>query len=207
MWTWNDVGIVLSSKNHGEKYKIIDVFTKRHGKFAALYQASKVSSFSIFSKVDIDYLSRNETSLGFWKLKNEKQNWIYLLNSGSHLLVCQGICFLLNKALPHALPHKNLFNFAEYIADNIQKFSEREVLSLYAYFEFVLLENAGFGLDLGEQNTDVSELWKLWKRHEFTCDASRGDIKNSLENTGNAIERNISHLANNHFRMAICRLV
>jgi DNA repair protein RecO (recombination protein O) len=206
MWVWSDEGIVLSSKKHAEKHKIVDIFTKEHGKFSALYQVSKLNNFSIFSKVEVNYLSKNETSLGIWKLKSETQNWVYSLNSENHLLVCQGICFLLNRVLPYALPHKDLFSFMEYTVSNLQKFSSHSVLSLYACFEFVLLENVGFGIDLNDKNVNIPKLWLSWKKREFACETSNIDIKNSLKNTGNIIEKNVLH-ANNHFRSSICRLI
>lgn len=145
---WSDVGIVLSSKKHCEKYKIVDVFTKKHGKISGMVSISRCNKLSIFSNVEVDYSSKNEGSLGFWKTKDEKQNWIYALNSEAHTLICQSICFTLNKILPHGVCHENLFDFSQYISNNLHKFSKIEALNLYAYFEFLLLDCSGFGLDL-----------------------------------------------------------
>lgn len=147
MINWSDIGIVLSSRKHGEKYKIIDVFTQTHGKISAMFSLSKASSFSIFSNVNVDYSSKTDTSLGFWKLKSENQNWIFLINSFKHIQICQSIAFILNKVLPQGVPHETLFNVVKYISYNLKNFSEDDIITIYAYFEFVLLREIGFEIE------------------------------------------------------------
>ncbi len=144
MINWSDIGIVLSSRKHGEKYKIVDVFTQTHGKISAMFSLSRASSFSIFSNVNVDYSSKTYSSLGFWKLKSENQNWIFLINAYKHLQICQSMTFILNKVLPQGVPHKTLFNVVKYISYNLKNFSKYEVFTIYAYFEFVLLREIGF---------------------------------------------------------------
>ncbi len=144
MINWSDIGIVLSSRKHGEKYKIVDVFTQTHGKISAMFSLSRASSFSIFSNVNVDYSSKTDSSLGFWKLKSENQNWIFLINAYKHLQICQSMTFILNKVLPQGVPHKTLFNVVKYISYNLKNFSKYEVFTIYAYFEFVLLREIGF---------------------------------------------------------------
>lgn len=148
MINWSDSGIVLSSRKHGEKYKIVDIFTQHHGKISAMFSLSKSSSFSIFSNVDIEYSSKTVTSLGFWKLKSENQNWIFLINSFQHIQVCQSIAYILNKVLPQAVPHEILFNVVRYISYNLKNFSNNEISTIYAYFELVLLREIGFETEL-----------------------------------------------------------
>ena len=147
MINWSDIGIVLSSRKHGEKYKIVDVFTQAHGKISAMFSLSKASSFSIFSNVNVDYSSKTDNSLGFWKLKSENQNWIFLINSFKHIQICQSIAFILNKVLPQGVPHETLFNVVKYISYNLKNFSDDEILTIYAYFEFILLREIGFEIE------------------------------------------------------------
>jgi hypothetical protein len=207
----SDIGIVLSTKKYAEKYKIVDIFTLKYGRRSALFSCIPTAKFSTFSNVEVDYSSKNEISLGFWKLKNEKQNWIYLLNSMSHVLVCQGICFLLNKTLPPLVPYEKLFYFIKYLADNLRIFSELEVLFVYSYFEFVLLNNIGFGIDLNNI-TPNSYVYNLFDLQMFGGNVSfieqikQLDIKTSLEITGSILKRNVPY-AENFFRASICELV
>ena len=60
MISWSDTGIVLSARRHGEKYKIVNVFTKSHGNVHAMASYTKNSTFSVFSDVDIDYSSKDD---------------------------------------------------------------------------------------------------------------------------------------------------
>ncbi|MDR0695417.1 MAG: recombination protein O N-terminal domain-containing protein [Holosporales bacterium] len=149
MISWTDTGIVLSSRDHTEKYRLITIFTATHGKMTAMFSSSTPRGrFSIFSAVEIDYSSKSEISLGFWRLRSEKQNWVLSIHSQNHMLVCQSMCQLLNKVLPHGMPYERLFRVVQHIIENMQRFSETDVLLVYAYFEFILLHDIGFGVDL-----------------------------------------------------------
>ncbi|MDR3031300.1 MAG: DNA repair protein RecO [Holosporales bacterium] len=147
MKEWSDVGIVISSAKYGEKYKIVNVFTKNHGKIPGLISNAKNSRFLAFSKVDVNWSSRNRDLIGFWKLKNENQNWTYAVGFKGKMAIIQSVISLLNGALPIGVKHEELFEIVDMISCKIQILSERELLNIYAYLEFVLLEKVGFGFD------------------------------------------------------------
>jgi recombinational DNA repair protein (RecF pathway) len=195
---------------YGEKYKIVGIFTKHHGKVSALASTSKKHSFSTFSSVDIDYSSRITNTPGFWRLKKEEQTWVLSMNSENHMLVCQSMCFILEKVLPPEVPHENLFAFTEYIVRNLMKFSKTEILALYAYFEFVLLNSIGFGIDLSHyfENSTIktSNPLSLLKTEQFFLAKIGKDIKYLLEITGSIIENNLLQI-NNHFRSCVINLI
>lgn len=178
MINWSDTGIVLTAKRQGEKYKVVTIFTKEHGKIRAMAPFASNSTFLTFSQVEVNYSTKTQDSLGFWKLMNEKQNWVFAMDSGNHLLVCQGICFLLNRLIPLGVPHKHLFDFTSYISDNFQRFSEREILLLYAYFEFSILEEVGFKPDSEEMAKipriqDFEQLPDLLGNEQIKANAKR----------------------------------
>ena len=91
MISWKDSGIVLSTRPHGEKYKIVCVLTQSHGKVYALAYKSKTQTFTNFAKIEITYTSREPGSLGFWKLLSETHTWIASIHLGNHLMVCKSI--------------------------------------------------------------------------------------------------------------------
>lgn len=206
MVSWSDIGVVLSSHRHGEKYRIINIFTRDHGKTHAMVSCSKVNTFSIFSNVDVDYSAKDVGALGFWKLKSENQNWIFSMNSPRHLLVYQGICFLLNKLLPSGVPHRQLFGFTEYITRNLLTFSEEDVLLLYVYFEFSMLGDIGLSLeDLDSQTVpklhDLSALPSILNSAPIRTNAKR-----LLLLIGKVIDKNLLSI-DNYYRSAIFRLI
>ena len=145
---WSDFGIVISSRRYGEKYKIVDVFTKTHGRSSGLIQNSNKNNLSIFSNVYVTWSSKSNGSLGFWKIQNEKQNWTYVLNKKESLLIFQSICFILDKVLPYGVVNEAIFNFINFLASEIYRFTKLEALNLYAYFEFILLNSVGYGFDI-----------------------------------------------------------
>ena len=148
MIIWADSGIVLSSRKHGEKYKIVNIFTKSQGKASGMMTLSKRNNLSLFSDVCVEWSSKNSDSLGFWKVQNEKQNWIFAINNQTNILACQSICFVLDKVLPYGVCSQKLFEFISFLSSELHNFSKIEILNLYAYFEFLLLNNIGYGMEL-----------------------------------------------------------
>ncbi len=144
---WSDSGIVLSNRKYGENYKIVTILTKEHGKISALSNIISRNTFSLLSNVIVDLFSKKNDSLGFWKKKNEKQNWVYIFNSQTHLLVCQSICYICDKILPQGVKHLGIFNFLTFLVNQIGSISEHDAIKLYAYFEFLFLKESGFGFE------------------------------------------------------------
>jgi hypothetical protein len=146
---WSDTGIVLSHRKYGENYKLVSILTQDHGRTLGLSRIFNRNSFSLFSQVSVDLLKKNSSdSLGFWSKKNEKQNWIQVFKSEIHIVVCQSICLMLDKTLPQGLVYSNIFKFLMFLLEDIGSLSQKDISILYAYFEFLLLKETGFGFDL-----------------------------------------------------------
>jgi DNA repair protein RecO (recombination protein O) len=153
MVRWTDTGVVLSLARKGERYQIANIFTEEHGRMPGMIHLSHNSKMAIFSKVGVEYNSKTEYSIGFWRKESEKQRWIYLMNSQIHLLICQSVCHILNRVLPAGFQYKSLFRFIDDMSCGLCGLSVDESLSLYAYFEFLLLNTIGFGFDVGNCDT------------------------------------------------------
>lgn len=200
---WSDIGIVLSSKKHGEKYKIVDVFTQEHGKVGAMFSISKNSAFSVFSNVSVDYSAKTNASLGFWKLKSESQNWIFAIHSFRYMQVCQSIVCVLNKVLPYSSPHEGLFDVVNYISKNLRSFSSEEIFLAYVYFELVLLQEIGFGIENTsgfkfEKSRSIEAQIGDFLKNEFML----RNLKQILIKNGEIIRSNLLDI-NNYYRRAI----
>ncbi|MBR1479493.1 MAG: recombination protein O N-terminal domain-containing protein [Alphaproteobacteria bacterium] len=194
MVSWSDIGIVLSSRKHGEKYKIINVFTKGHGRFSAMSSVGRSgNTFAIFSNVELAYSAKTADNLGFWKLLNERQNWIFSFNSQNHILVCQAICYALDRLLPVGAPYPGLFAFVDYVSRSLQNFSEKGVLLLYVYFENILVGELGFRKhpETLPKLSDFSALPDV-----LNGDALCSNAYNILLQTGKTIEENLRHIGN-----------
>ena len=218
MNSFSDIGFVISGRKHGEKYKIVEILTKSHGRFAALTSDSK-NGFSLFSKVEVEWSSKSRDLMGFWKAKSEKQNWIYALNSQNKMTIIQSICYLLHRALPERVPYEKLFEILDTMFQKLKTYSDRELLKIYAYLEFVLLKTVGFGFDFKicgicnkpeklsyiikengisasescvsfdpTKHFKIPEVWYAWNREHFELNQ---EIQNSLQVTLYFIRKNI----------------
>jgi DNA repair protein RecO (recombination protein O) len=145
---WSDTGIVISLAKQSEKYRIVNIFTENHGNVSGMVSLSHDNKMAVFSRVNVVYRSKTESSIGFWRKKDERQVWIYFMNSQAHLLICQSICYLLNRVLPQNLQYRKLFKFIDEVSCSLHTLSTVESLGLYAYFELLLLSTIGFGIDL-----------------------------------------------------------
>lgn len=143
---FSDSGIVLSSRKFKEDLKIVSILTKGHGRVVGLTKVLKRNSFSSLSIVDVEMRKKDtQQSLGFWFKKQEKQNWSLCFQSRIFLLVCQSVCLTLDKVLPIGAHFPLIFNF---FYNFLQNFKEDEAITAYAFFEFLLLKESGFGFDL-----------------------------------------------------------
>ncbi|MDR1365403.1 MAG: recombination protein O N-terminal domain-containing protein [Holosporales bacterium] len=193
MFLWSDEGIILVIKAYSSGYRMIDIFTKKHGRRLGLARPSKNTQFPTFSSVETNYGSRNEQSIGFWQLQRGSNGWIHVSRSAMRISVCQKICFLITQLAPLAVPHEELFGVVEYIARNMQYFSDHETLSAYAYFEFFLLTSTGFGIDPQTRNADmINNLWA----NGILSRIPRERVELSLEVTGQEICKHAPNYGN-----------
>ena len=147
---WIDTGIVLSSKKHSEEYLIVDIFTKNRGRFSGMYKNGKNKFLSQTSVVCVEMHTKNNNDFGFWKIKSEKQNWVFSMKNNRILFIYQSIRFILNKTLPHSMSNLSVFLLTEHLFEELKNVSDDEALILYAYFEFMLINSIGYGFDLNQ---------------------------------------------------------
>ena len=193
MISWQDFGIVLSAVSRGEKYKIVNILTQNHGKVHALAYKSKSPTFTNLAQVNIAYTSREPDSLGFWKLLSEKPTWIASIHLGNHLLVCQSICFLLDKLLPQNANDTQVFKLTNYVSTNLQNFNSVDILFLYVYFELYLLADIGFNTNMCNLPTidNCSDIPSLLSSIQF-----RQNAYQLLQTSAQIIAKNLTSIEN-----------
>ena len=187
MISWQDFGIVLSAVSRGEKYKIVNILTQNHGKVHALAYKTNLA------QVNIAYTSREPDSLGFWKLLSEKPTWIASIHLGNHLLVCQSICFLLDKLLPQNANDTQVFKLTNYVSTNLQNFNSVDILFLYVYFELYLLADIGFNTNMCNLPTidNCSDIPSLLSSIQF-----RQNAYQLLQTSAQIIAKNLTSIEN-----------
>ena len=202
MTVWQDRGIVIAKKPHGEKYRLITIFTYEHGKVCSMASNKKREQYSIFSKVEVEHTSNSNESLGFWSLKHEKQSWVIAAESEAQIILCQSICFLINKLMPQGVPHKRIFDLTNHIAEEVNKFTEQEILQLYAYFEITVLCDIGLGIENDLLNIVVKSRDLKHLKETLNTEPLKSDSKKLLSLSGNLISEHLINI-DNYFRSII----
>ena len=203
MNNWEDIGIVVTSKPFGERYKIVSILTLNHGLSNAIANLNNIDKFTSFAKVRIRHMNRVNHSIGFWKLVKQDTTCINIINTRNRILVCQSICFVLNKFLPQSVSHKDIYEFVDNFISDFVMFSDSEILLLYVYFELFLISKVGFKIQelniaITQNMNDIKEI--------ISSEQFQNVCHDILKITSNVINNNLANM-DNFYRTEISNLI
>ncbi len=146
---WQDEGLILGVRKHGETSAIVEAMTAKHGRHLGLVRGGRSSRMR-------PILQPGNSATFQWRARLEEQLGTYSVEAGelraANLMTSQlgiyGIQTLAShlRLLPERDPHLGLYNAAHVLMEN---FEHAEIAaSLMVRFELVLLEELGFGIDL-----------------------------------------------------------
>lgn len=146
---WNDKGLILGVRRHGETSAILEVMTENHGRSMGLVRGGRSSRLrpilQIGNTVEINWRARLEEHLGVFQVEGEKFRAAELMEIPLGIHAMQTLAAHL-RLLPERDPHRGLYNAAQIILDHLDE--PQKTARLFIRFELVLLEELGFGLDL-----------------------------------------------------------
>jgi DNA repair protein RecO (recombination protein O) len=146
---WQDEGIVIGVKRHGEAAVILELMTKAHGRHLGLVRGGSGRALrSVLqpgNSVEALWRARLEQHLGAYAVEPLRSRAARLIDRAYALHGLAHLCALL-RLLPERDPHGELFEMAEVIADRLDSLDLAP--ALMARFELALLAALGFGLDL-----------------------------------------------------------
>ncbi|WP_103259078.1 DNA repair protein RecO [Tabrizicola aquatica] len=146
---WRDEGILLSMRPHGESSAIIEVMTAAHGRHLGVVRggASRKMAATLQpgSGLMLDWRARLEDHLGAFTVEPVTSR-AHLLADRLALAGLLAVCALLHVALPEREPHPALWRRTRALVDQL---GQEGWTSAYVRWEVCLLEEIGFGLDLG----------------------------------------------------------
>jgi DNA repair protein RecO (recombination protein O) len=146
---WQDEGLVIGARRHGETSVILELMTKDHGRHLGLVRGGVSRSMAGVlqpgNQVEAVWRARMESHLGAYTVEPLRARAARLIDRSHSLHGLAHLCVLL-RLLPERDPHTDLFDMAEVIADHLH--SLRVGAALMARFELALLAALGFGLDL-----------------------------------------------------------
>lgn len=145
---WDDDGIVLAVRPHGETSGVLELLTRAHGRHLGLVRGGRRQAALLQpgNALRVVWRARLPEHLGTYTLEPTVMRAARLLDDADALAALRSVAALTAQTLPERDPHPELFEGLTVLLDCL---SEPEVWpALYVRFEMGLLEALGFGLDL-----------------------------------------------------------
>lgn len=148
MW-WQDEGIVLTLRPHGERQACASLLTKEHGRHVGMLTLStkNKTQFQPGVSVQAKWQARLEEHMGTYTLEAKSSPLAYVLQKPLALKAMQSAISLLEILLPERTPHEDVYEAFQHL---IHAFKEGPCAWMYAYafFEKTLLYTGGITMDL-----------------------------------------------------------
>lgn len=146
---WQDDGIVLMARPHGENDAILSLLTCGHGRAAGLLRGGQGRRWRGLlqpgNRVRARWRARLAEHLGSYTCELDRAEAGGLLDEPSRLAALMAACALVEVALPERAPHPRLFDAFRRLLDALPG---DDWAAHYVRWEIELLAELGFGLDL-----------------------------------------------------------
>lgn len=147
---WRDEGIVLGTRKHGETSVIMEVMTREHGRHLGLVRGGRSRKqqpvLQPGNRVELTWRARLDEHLGTFVVEPVELNAARLFGSAAAIYALQTLAAHL-RLLPERDPHLALFETLSVMLAHLD--DPRSAAELVVRFELLVLEELGFGLDLG----------------------------------------------------------
>lgn len=177
MEIWEDQGIVLSARPHGDTGAVVSVLTEEHGRHAGFVHSGTSSKnrhvIERGNVVDVHWNARTTDSLGTYKLELQRNTASALWDDPVRLAALHACCALCEAGLPEREVHSGLF---QGMAVLLETLTGDIWQAAYIYWEIAFLREMGFALDLTRcvaGGTD--ELLYISPRSGCAVSAEKGD--------------------------------
>ncbi|RUS60268.1 DNA repair protein RecO [Pseudorhodobacter sp. E13] len=146
---WQDEGVLIAMRPHGEASAIIEVFTAVHGRHAGVVRGGASRKVAAImqpgTQLAVTWRARLEDHIGSFSVE-PLQSRAALLGDRLALAGLSAICAMLRVALPEREGHPNLWRATMALLAALEH--DPDWPALYLRWELILLEELGFGLDL-----------------------------------------------------------
>src|SRR5215470_2960053 len=146
---WEDDGIVLALRPHGETSAVAELLTRAHGRHLGLVRGGRKRAAALLqpgNSLRASWRARLSDHLGYYTLEPLNLRTARLIDSADALMALRAVAALIAGSLPERDPHPELYEGLTILLDSLD-----EPLvwpALYVRFEIGLLEALGFGLAL-----------------------------------------------------------
>ncbi len=143
---WTDEGTVIARRPHGETAVLVEVMTRTQGRHAGVVPGGQsrkqAATLQPGSRVSLRWRARLSDNLGQFTAEPVRSR-AHLLADPLALTGLNAVCALLSFFLPERDPHPALHDATEAVLDG------DDWCAGYIRWEMRLLEDLGYGLDLG----------------------------------------------------------
>ncbi len=148
---WREDGCLLAVRKHGENAAIIEVFTETHGRHAGVVRGGTSRKVAPIlqpgAQLDLTWRARLEDHLGTFTVEPVQSRAAQMMSGRDTLAGLNATTALLSFSLPEREAHPKLYHRTLALLDMI---GEGPFWPLaYLRWELALLDDLGFGLDLG----------------------------------------------------------
>ncbi len=147
---WSDLGIVLSTRKHGENSIILSVLTRQHGRHSGLVRGGAGKRLSAILQpgnlLHLEWKGRLDEHLGQFTPELEESYSAKVLHSREKLTYLNVVCAMCETCLADRHPVEGLFGATLILLDMLDQ--PRLWPEIYQRWELGLLNELGFGLDL-----------------------------------------------------------
>lgn len=148
---WKDEGVILGVRRHGEGSVIIEAMTANHGRHLGLARGGRSARMRPIlqpgNSVHLTWRARLDEHLGQYSVDADALRAARLMETQIGLYGLQLLAAHL-RLLPERDPHRAMYDAALVILDNLDE--PAKAAHLLIRFELALLDDLGFGLDLGK---------------------------------------------------------
>lgn len=152
MIEWREEGLLLSARPHGENAAIVEVFTAARGRHAGVVRGGTGRKLSPIlqpgAQLDLSWRARLEEHLGAFTVEPIRARAAGVLGDRLGLAGLGAVTALLSFALPERAAYPALYARTLTVLDLIEEGTPHWPLA-YLRWELSLLDEMGFGLDLG----------------------------------------------------------
>ncbi len=147
---WRDEGALIAVRRHGESSAIIEVFTENHGRHAGIVRGGAGRRMAPVlqpgAQLSVEWRARLSEHLGTYRVEPIRSRAAAVMGDRRALAAMTALCAQLSAYLPEREPHSGLYRLSLDVLDMLGM--DPDDMSAYAKWEFALLAELGFGLDL-----------------------------------------------------------
>lgn len=147
---WRDEGIILGTRRHGETSVILEAMTLGHGRHLGLVRGGRSRTMQPVlqpgNRVDLTWRARLDEHMGTFQAEPMEHHAARLFGSATGVFGLQA-CAAHLRLLPERDPHPRLYETLGILLEHLDE--PQGAGELFIRFELMVLDELGFGLDLG----------------------------------------------------------